>query len=138
MLSNRTGATPAFALTWKPAPEPEKPTPPGELTLKKSAGRLLGAEKPSGTPSQLISRRPDACSPGVAPLFGLPSAERHWLTAPVMSPEPEIMTAAATEIVGKPRTNAINAAPPIRAHLADIMPSCRSLILNTSPRSPPA
>ncbi|MEJ7669268.1 MAG: hypothetical protein WKH97_11140 [Casimicrobiaceae bacterium] len=56
MLANSTGATPALALTWNPVPGVPKTTPRGELTLKKLAGRLLGAESASGTPSQLISR----------------------------------------------------------------------------------
>src|SRR6266481_1813634 len=59
MLSNWIGATPALALTWKPVPGVPKTTPRGELTLKKFAGRLFGAERASGTPSQLISRRPE-------------------------------------------------------------------------------
>src|SRR5690242_12963894 len=48
----------ALALTWNPVPGVENTTPRGEFTLKKLAGKLLGAEKASGTPSQLISRRP--------------------------------------------------------------------------------
>jgi hypothetical protein len=58
MLPNSTALIPALALTWKPVPGVEKTTPRGELTLKKVAGRAFGAEKASGTPSQLISRRP--------------------------------------------------------------------------------
>ncbi len=38
-------------------PGVEKTTPRGEFTLKKFAGKLLGADRASGTPSQLISRR---------------------------------------------------------------------------------
>src|SRR4030095_15357439 len=49
---------PALALTWNPVPGGENTAPRGEFTLKKSAGRLFGAESASGTPSQLISRRP--------------------------------------------------------------------------------
>ena len=48
MLPNLTGAMPALALTWNPVPGVEKITPLGELTLKKLAGRLLGAERASG------------------------------------------------------------------------------------------
>ena len=56
MLPKSIGATPAFAVTWKPVPGVEKTTPRGLLTLKKFAGRLFGALNASGTPSQLISR----------------------------------------------------------------------------------
>src|SRR5437879_4024907 len=59
ILSNSIGAIPALPLTWKPVPGVEKTTPRGELTLKKLAGRRLGAADVSGTPSQLISRRPE-------------------------------------------------------------------------------
>src|SRR5262249_14740139 len=45
------------ALTWKPVPGVKNTAPRGELALKKLGGRLIGAEKASGTPSQLISRR---------------------------------------------------------------------------------
>src|SRR3954471_501896 len=58
------------ALTWKPEPGVEKVTPRGEFTLKKFAGRLFGAAKPDGTPSQLISRRTppnDPFAPAVVP-----------------------------------------------------------------------
>ena len=67
MLSNSIGAGLA-ALTWNPLPWVEKTTPRGELTLKKSAGKRLGAEKAAGTPSQLISRRPEPSDPTT---FGL-------------------------------------------------------------------
>src|SRR5436190_20083100 len=59
MLEKSAGApTAGLPLTWKALPGPENTTPRGELTLKKLAGKLFGAEKASGTPSQLISRRP--------------------------------------------------------------------------------
>ena len=61
MLPNRTGTLDGFttlALTWKPLPAVLNTTPRGEFTLKKLAGRLFGAASASGTPSQLISRRP--------------------------------------------------------------------------------
>ena len=51
-------ALPTFALTSKPVPAVLKIAPLGEVTLKKLAGRLLGAAEASGTPSQLIWRRP--------------------------------------------------------------------------------
>src|SRR5438046_2945593 len=50
-------APPALALTRKPVPGVENTAPRGELALKKLAGMLLGSERISGTPSQLISRR---------------------------------------------------------------------------------
>ena len=65
MLPNSTGVPDAaVALTWKPVPGVPKITPRGEFALKKFAGRLLGAESASGTPSQLISRRPVPKLPG--------------------------------------------------------------------------
>src|SRR5215470_2121698 len=69
MLPNLTG-TPeaAFALTWKPAPGVENTTPRGELTLKKFGGKAFGEKNASGTPSQLISRRPVPNEPAT---FGL-------------------------------------------------------------------
>ncbi len=47
-----------LALTWNPVPRVKNRAPRGELLLKKFAGNRFGAEKASGTPSQLISRRP--------------------------------------------------------------------------------
>ncbi len=47
-----------LALTWNPVPGVKNRAPRGELLLKKFAGIRFGAEKASGTPSQLISRRP--------------------------------------------------------------------------------
>ena len=47
-----------LALTWNPVPRVKNRAPRGELLLKKFAGIRFGAEKASGTPSQLISRRP--------------------------------------------------------------------------------
>ena len=41
---NGSGSRSELALTWKPVPGVEKTTPRGLLTLKKLAGRLLGAE----------------------------------------------------------------------------------------------
>src|SRR4051812_15398227 len=57
MLPKSVGAMPALALTWNPVPGVENTTPRGLFTLKKLAGRLLGADSASGTPSQLISLR---------------------------------------------------------------------------------
>src|SRR2546430_768786 len=80
MLSNLTGATPALALTCTALPGVDKTAPRGEFTLKKSNGRLLGAAKLLGTPSQFISRRPD---PNEPPTFGLslPRSVRNVSTA---------------------------------------------------------
>ena len=59
MLPNSTGVPlAAVALTWKPVPPVVKTTPRGEFVLKKLGGNRFGAENASGTPSQLISRRP--------------------------------------------------------------------------------
>jgi len=60
-----------------------KTTPRGEFTLKKFAGRLFGAANASGTPSQLISRRPEPKEPAT---FGLsvPRSKRYWSTAACM------------------------------------------------------
>src|SRR5206468_4406760 len=76
MLSNSIGAIPALPLTWNPVPDVEKTTPRGELTLKKLAGKLLGAEEASGTPSQLISRRPLEKEPATFAL-SVPSCVRN-------------------------------------------------------------
>jgi hypothetical protein len=57
-MPNRTGATPAFALTATPVPGVEYSAPRGEFTLKKLFGSRFGSEKLAGTPSQLISRLP--------------------------------------------------------------------------------
>src|SRR4030095_13567602 len=56
--------------------------------LKKSPGKLLLLSSAAGTPSQLISRRPLGCCPGVVPLPGCPRASRNWFTVAVMSPLP--------------------------------------------------
>ncbi|MBM3753927.1 MAG: hypothetical protein FJW38_08105 [Acidobacteria bacterium] len=61
MVSKRTGPSASLALTWNAVQaglSAVKTTPRTELRLKKSAGRLLGAENCAGTASQLISRRP--------------------------------------------------------------------------------
>src|SRR5215207_2089530 len=62
----------AWALTEK-AGAPASTSPRGERLLKKSAGSAFGAAKPSGTPSQLTSRRPDSNDP---PLLGLSAPSR--------------------------------------------------------------
>jgi hypothetical protein len=86
MLPNRTGVFVGFelsALTWNPVPGVKKTTPRGELALKKLAGKLLGAAKASGTPSQLISRRPSTNVPPT-PLLA-PRNVRKSLTLARMS-----------------------------------------------------
>src|SRR5436309_9434643 len=87
MLPKRTGVFVGLslsALTWKPVPRVKNTAPRGELALKKLAGRLLGAEKASGTPSQLISRRPLGNEPAVFGLRG-PRKARKSSTATWMS-----------------------------------------------------
>src|SRR6266496_3517728 len=81
ILSNSIGAIPALPLTWNPVPDVEKTTPRGELTLKKLAGRLFGAERASGTPSQLISRRPLEKEPATFAL-SVPRVVRNESTVP--------------------------------------------------------
>src|SRR4051812_11848783 len=84
MLPNSTGCPDvAFALTSNPVPGVENVTPRGELTLKKFAGRLFGADNASGTPSQLISRRPLPKLPA-ALAFSVPSAVRYASTVACM------------------------------------------------------
>ena len=57
-MPNRTGATPAFALTATPVPGVENSAPRGEFTLKKLFGSRFGSEKLLGTASQFISHLP--------------------------------------------------------------------------------
>src|SRR6266542_4373062 len=114
MLPNRTGVfvgLESSALTWNPVPGVKKTTPRGELKLKKLAGKLLGAAKASGTPSQLISRRPSGNDPPT-PLLA-PRNVRKALTVARMSdglaPDASKTTGAATAIVGNERINAAKA-----------------------------
>src|SRR6476661_3169758 len=82
MSPNSTGVLVGLeesALTWNPVPGVEKTTPRGEFTLKKFAGRLFGAAEASGTPSQLISRRPLAKEPATL-AFNVPRAVRSAST----------------------------------------------------------
>src|SRR5262249_51855303 len=51
-------------------------TPRGEFTLKKLAGRGLGSERVSGTPSQLISRRMPPKEPFAPATVPPPTAAR--------------------------------------------------------------
>src|SRR3954466_15797314 len=100
-LPNSTGATPAFALTWKPVPGVEKTAPRGLLTLKKLAGRLFGAATLSGTPSQLISRRapvPSLNRPfapaAVPPPRSVRKASRAGVIEAAVVPVPDSITSA--------------------------------------------
>src|SRR5437762_12229098 len=99
MLPNSTGVPDAaVALTWKPVPGVPKITPRGEFALKKLAGRLLGAESASGTPSQLISRRPLPNEPATFG-FAAPSEARNastvaWIAA-ALAPDAENMIVAS-------------------------------------------
>jgi len=82
---NSVGApTAAFPLTLKPDAGPLNTAPRGELTLKKFAGMLLGADKASGTPSQLISRRPLANEPATF-AFSVPRLVRNASTWPCIA-----------------------------------------------------
>src|SRR5947209_19371608 len=101
MLSNSICPTAAVALTSNPEPGPENTAPRGELTLKKFAGKRLGDENASGTPSQLISRRPLPNDPAT---FGLsvPREVRNASTVDWMAvasaPEAEKTTPAARAV----------------------------------------
>src|SRR5437867_9390495 len=104
-LPKRTGVfvgLTLLALTWKPDPGVKNTAPRGELALKKFAGRLFGAEKASGTPSQVISRRPLGNDPATFGLRG-PRKARKASTAgwiPVRSaPAASKTTGAADAMV---------------------------------------
>src|SRR5436309_5401032 len=74
MFPNLTGVfvgLTRLALTSNPVPGVKNTTPRGEFLLKKFAGNRFGAEKASGTASQLISRWPVADG-GPAMLLGFP------------------------------------------------------------------
>ena len=85
-------------LTWKPVPGVENTVPRGEFELKKLPGKAFGAEKASGTPSQLISRRPLAKLPATFG-FSAPSDVRKASTLPWIeageSPKLAVTTGAA-------------------------------------------
>src|SRR4051794_18232204 len=87
LISLNSGGAPTagLPLTLKPAAGPLNTAPRGELTLKKLAGRLFGAERASGTPSQLISRRPVPKEPATFGFRGSPRSARNALTAPCMA-----------------------------------------------------
>ena len=97
-MPNSTGTTPALALTWNPVPGVAKTTPRGELTLKKLAGRLFGADKASGTPSQLISRRRPPNEPlapaTIPPPRSFRNASRAGVIAAALTPVPSSTTTA--------------------------------------------
>src|SRR5947207_3194073 len=135
MLPNST-AVPlaAVALTWKPVPGVEKTTPRGEFTLKKFAGRLFGADRASGTPSQLISRRPLGKEPATF-AFNAPRAVRYastvaWMPA-AFAPD-ALKVTAAPNAVGetRPKTAAkmsrfLMFPPPLRSRPVGILCSQR-------------
>src|SRR6058998_2052144 len=111
MLPNRIGVLVGLslsALTWKPVPRVKKTAPRGELALKKLAGRLFGAEKASGTPSQLISRRPLANEPATFGLRGPRKARKAstaaWISAG-LAPDASNTTGAAKLSVGDKNMN---------------------------------
>src|SRR5436309_15641096 len=104
MFPNCTGVPlAAVALTWNPVPGVPKTTPRGEFTLKKLAGRLFGAESASGTPSQLISRRPLPNDPAMFG-FRVPREDRKastvaWI-AVESGPEADKVTKAPRDVAG--------------------------------------
>lgn len=73
-----------LALTCKAVPAVLNTTPLGEVTLKKSEGKSLGAAKALGTPSQLISRLPVPKEPGTF-VFKVPRSVRNWSTTVCMA-----------------------------------------------------
>src|SRR5881296_224674 len=106
------GATPALALTWNPVPGVAKTAPRGEFTLKKFAGRLFGAERASGTPSQLISRRPLGNEPATlglrAPRNVRKASTAAWISAG-LAPDASNTTGAARVSVGDKSMNTASA-----------------------------
>src|SRR3954470_3968318 len=72
-------------LTMNPVPGVEKSTPRGEFTLKKVAGRLFGAAKFAGTPSQLISRRTPPKEPLAPAVVPPPKSSRKASRVAVIS-----------------------------------------------------
>src|SRR5947199_2195965 len=98
---------PALALTRTADPGVENTAPRGELTLKKSGGRLLGSARLLGTPSQLISRRPEGKLPatlGLSPPKLARNASTTGDTPAASAPAPWNTTGAApTGAVVSPR-----------------------------------
>src|SRR2546426_446625 len=114
-LPKRTGVFVGLslsALTWKPDPEVKNTAPRGELALKKFGGRLFGAEKASGTPSQLISRRPLGNEPATlglrAPRKARKASTEAWISAGV-APEDSNTTGAAIVTAGDKNMNSASA-----------------------------
>src|SRR4051794_7184957 len=129
MLPNSIGVLVGFtalALTWTLVPGVLNTAPRGELELKKLGGRLFGAAEPSGTPSQLISRRPLPTDPAT---FGLsvPRSVRNastwpWIAA-ALAPDAAKVIGAATDVAGPIRmgTESAIAAVVVVRHLESIM-----------------
>src|SRR3989454_5022324 len=114
-LPKRTGVFVGLtlsALTWKPDPGVKNTAPLGELALKKLAGRLFGAEKASGTPSQLISRRPLGNEPATLGLRGPRQARKAstaaWISAGPAPPASKT-TRAGPLSAGDDRNSAVSA-----------------------------
>jgi hypothetical protein len=108
MLPNSTGVPlAAVALTCSPEPGVVKTAPRGELTLKKTPGKRFGADDASGTPSQLISRRPEPKLP-TAFGFNVPRSVRKLVIAGVIdaasAPLAEVMTGAEWAAWARPRS----------------------------------
>src|SRR6185503_18020407 len=85
----------------KPVPGVVNTAPDLTFVLKNDAGKsflLLNGLAPA--PSQLISRRPAACSPAVPPLDGSPSRARNSSTFAVMLPVAEIVVGTSVGSVG--------------------------------------
>src|SRR3954462_13601207 len=126
MLPKLTGAPPAFALTSKPVPGVMKTTPRGELALKKLSGSELGAEKESGTPSQLISRRTPPNEPFAPATVPPPRSVLKASRAVVVPPPAPLSTTCAPagrETVAKARAAVIKYEPRIQPPLALRQPS---------------
>ena len=103
-MPNRIAGPVALALTAKPKPGVLNTTPRGEFTLKKLAGNPFGEAKVSGTPSQLISRRPLPKDPTVFALSG-PRDVRNASTCgwmPAAEPDADD-TVCASRLAGRVR-----------------------------------
>src|ERR1700731_672257 len=98
-------------LTSNPDPGVEKMTPRGEFTLKKVAGKLFGAAKLAGTPSQLISRRRPPKEPLGPAVVPPPKSIRNASRVAVMSPAVAPVAVLTVTCAGKEETNPPSVAP---------------------------
>src|SRR5207302_5691721 len=102
-------ATPELPLTSKPLPAVAKTAPRGEVVLKKSAGSAFGAALLSGTPSQLISRRPEPTEPAVFAL-SVPRLVRKESTVDWMAAALAPVASRKEKVVGTTRSSSLSTA----------------------------